>query len=168
MKRLVLACAVLLGTCVAQSPTPMRVGVAVGDFWASASLSLRPNASANDTEQRDTLVRSLNAQKPDQGVKVTAVPLTTLDPNGLVAEAQQKNCPYILVLQIQDSDQHETSLIPQTVVDSVRQVVVSYRLFSVTDHQFLPQSAKSLLASPEQVAKLIMPGAYRSIVHLKP
>ena len=96
---LLLAITVVSSLATAQQIHPVRVGVAaVESFNATAP----PNSTPNTRIQRDLLVSYLNAHKSDKksAVRVEAIALTTLDPKGIVPEAREKSCDYVVELYL--------------------------------------------------------------------
>lgn len=84
---------------VSQQPRVVRVGVAAEESLSSV---VPPNSTIDARAQRDLLVSYLNQRKPGQKsqVRVEAIALTTLDPQGIVSEARENGCDYVVELYL--------------------------------------------------------------------
>ncbi len=83
-----------------QQPRIVRVGVAADE--ESIRAAVPPNSTPNTRIQRDLLVSYLNGHKSEKKslVKVEAIALTTLDPKGILTEAREKGCDYVVELSL--------------------------------------------------------------------
>ena len=77
----------------------VRVGVAAAESFNSV---IPPNSTPRARSQRDLLVSYLNQHEPDKKnqVKVEAVALTTMDPQGIVSEAREKGCRFVVEMYL--------------------------------------------------------------------
>ena len=79
---------------IAQEPTVVRIGVAMSSAGAK---------DVRDAEARDRLVKALNQRKVDKKLKLSlqAVALEAPPGSKAIAEAQEKNCQFVLYTHLQ-------------------------------------------------------------------
>lgn len=84
---------------IGQPVRAVRVGVAAHESFNSV---IPPNSTPRAQSQRDLLVSYLNQHKPGKKsqVKVEAVALATMDPQGIVSEAREKGCDYVVEMYL--------------------------------------------------------------------
>jgi hypothetical protein len=150
---------ITVGCAIAQQ-SPVRVGVVAGASRATfPQAGVRPNLSTNDLVQRDTLVNYLNSRKPKAGqIKVDAVPLSTLDKNGILAEAQEKGCAYVAILDLSGADQQQPKA----------PAMVTYSIVKASDGQPIEGVPGFATAWASQEAQSVMSAIYSALLKAGP
>jgi hypothetical protein len=151
MSLLVLFLITTLRFGLAQQIIVVRVAVVAED----SKIEPVPNSTESAIWQRDLLVNYLNHQKPRKRspVKVEAVPINTAADSYLFTEAKDKNCEFLIRLNI--GSQRVNPDLPQTV---------SYSVLKVRDGRPVSSTPTFANAPREQSAMLLAGGIYDAIV----
>jgi len=151
-------CVVLSSLSAAQPVKVVRVGVAAEQYLNHATLL---NWTGDALRQRDLVVSYLNRRKPAKANWVIeAVSISTMDSNGVEAEALRKGCDYVVRLDL------DFSSIPRTEAsefdDSNHGASVMYSIWRVSDGA--PVASEFAFAFRSQAAMSVMTDIYDAIV----